>query len=78
MYGKTITDKPKHKNIVYTADEAPASAAIRSNLFHSVIPLGEQRGKDELYETFSFKRTVKTILTIIAFRLIYYPHFQRH
>jgi hypothetical protein len=53
LYGKTITDKTKHRNVSYTLDERVASQKIRSRLFHSINPLDEG-----VYETVSFKKQV--------------------
>jgi hypothetical protein len=53
LYGKTITDKTKHRNVTYTLDDNKASLNVRSNFFHSINPLDEG-----VYETVSFKRKV--------------------
>ena len=54
LYGKTITDKTRHRNVTYTLDDNKASLNVRSNFFHSVNPLDEG-----VYETVSFKRKVR-------------------
>ena len=41
FYGKTITDKTKHKNISYTDDETKISCQVVNRHFHSLEPLGE-------------------------------------
>jgi hypothetical protein len=53
LYGKTITDKTKHRNVSYAFDELQASCKIRSNLFHSINPLD-----DGVFEMTSFKKSV--------------------
>ena len=53
FYGKTITDKTKHKNIVYTDDEKKVSSVVAGKHFHSLEPLG-----DGLYEMCRYKRKV--------------------
>jgi G:T-mismatch repair DNA endonuclease (very short patch repair protein) len=57
LYGKTITDKTKHKNVNYFSDNHQASLAIRSNQFHSINQLDEG-----VYETVSFKKRVSNTL----------------
>jgi hypothetical protein len=62
LYGKTITDKTKHKNVSYTTDEHKASLNIRSNYFHSINPLDEG-----VYETISFKKRVSITKRLLLF-----------
>jgi hypothetical protein len=61
LYGKTITDKTKHRNVFYTCEERVASAKIRSHLFQSINPLD-----NGVYETTSFKKTVSFFFIIIT------------
>jgi hypothetical protein len=56
LYGKTITDKTRHRNVTYTLDDNKASLNIRSNFFHSINPLDEG-----VYETVSFKKKVHLV-----------------
>jgi hypothetical protein len=53
LYGKTITDKTRHKNVSYDVDERLAAGKVRSPYFHSLNPLDEG-----VYETTTFKKSV--------------------
>ena len=53
LYGKTIVDKTKHRNVAYTTDETKAARTIANRRFHSVNLLDEG-----VFETVSFKRKV--------------------
>ena len=53
LYGKTIVDKSKHRNVRFTCDETKASILVGSNRFHSMNVLDEG-----VFETVSFKKKV--------------------
>ena len=53
LYGKTIVDKTKHRNVRYTTDESKASRLVGSARFHSLNVLDE-----DVFETLSFKKKV--------------------
>ena len=53
LYGKTIVDKTKHRNVTYTTDEKKAAKNITKHRFHSVNILDE-----EVFETVAFKKRV--------------------
>ena len=53
LYGKTITDKTRHRRVTYTTSERTAASNMRSQLFQS---LNELDGN--VYETTFFKKTV--------------------
>jgi hypothetical protein len=57
LYGKTITDKTRHKNVSYDVDDRLAAGRVRSPYFHSINPLDEG-----VYETTTFKRSVGHLL----------------
>ena len=57
FYGKTITDKTKHKNIMYTDNEKKVSSFVASRHFHSLEPLGP-----DLYEICRYKRKVTFLI----------------
>ena len=57
LYGKTIVDKTKHRNVTYTTDEVKAGQKIANRLFHSVNVLDE-----DVFETVAFKKQVKISL----------------
>ena len=53
LYGKTIVDKTKHRNVSYTTDEEKAAMKIANRRFHSVNILDE-----DVFETVAFKKRV--------------------
>jgi G:T-mismatch repair DNA endonuclease (very short patch repair protein) len=67
LYGKTITDKTRHRNVTYTLDDNKASLNVRSNFFHSINPLDEG-----VYETVSFKKKVHLVSVFI---ILWWFHF---
>ena len=56
LYGKTIVDKSKHRNVRFTCDETKASILVGSNRFHSMNVLDEG-----VFETVSFKKKVSPL-----------------
>lgn len=75
VYGKTITNKEKHKVMKYITEERKVSSCIRSNRFSSLVDLGgvgatqysldegndDGDGKTErLYEIEMLKKRVST------------------
>ena len=62
FYGKTITDKTKHKDVTFSEDESKVSAAVRSGRFHSLTPLD-----DRMYELSRFKRSVSLFTQFLLF-----------
>ena len=62
-YGKTITDKEKHRNVEYVEGDREASMKVRSRLFASMEEIDE-----EFYEVISFKRKVRFTLSVTSYR----------
>lgn len=60
VYGKTITDKMRHRNIAYTEQCKVASLRIRSCMFHSLNEMDCDDG-ESIFETSSYKRNVRVI-----------------
>ena len=54
-YGKTITDKTRHRDVSFVAGDREASIAVRSNTFASMDEID-----DQFYEVVKFKRKVST------------------
>ena len=54
-YGKTITDKTRHRDVSFVSGDREAAIAVRSNLFASMDELD-----DQFYEVVKFKKKVST------------------
>lgn len=69
FYGKTITDKTKHRNVTYTDDERKVSTHIAGRRFSSLNTLG-----DDLYETCRYKSKVSRVVSMFLFFFeIFFP-----
>ena len=76
LYGKTITDKERHRKITYCLGSRSASIKLRSNRF-----LGLEEVEDEFYEVEEQKTRVSAILFFSFNTNIYSPiihHFSSY
>lgn len=68
MYGKTITNKEKHRIIKYLFGSRKASNSVKSQLFHSLDEID-----DDFYEVSSLKREIlMNVPVTIGFTILQY------